>query len=237
MSILIVAPRQPNLPTLDNEVSALVRAFHRPLLVQGVVTEVELRQALTPDIEALWFAGHASEEGIMLSGGVLPPAALAQYLSSAGVEWSFFNSCESAGFVNTLQAAYPHACFAAITTITDVTAWRTASLVAMNYSDSGNIEQAFRVASPSGSTPLRFFPSPTGGTVSQKDLESVDALASEIRELRKVLVGDERYRTRGIINDVRYIEKRQDRMEQWLRLNTAGWAALVIIDLVFRFWR
>lgn len=73
--------------------------------------------------------------------------------------------------------------------------------------------------------------------MSQKDLESVDALASEIRELRKVLVGDERYRTRGIINDVRYIEKRQDRMEQWLRLNTAGWAALVIIDLVFRFWR
>lgn len=237
VSILIVAPRQPNLPTLDDEVSALVRAFHRPILVQGVVTEAELQRALTPDIEALWFAGHAGPEGIMLSNELLPPQALAQYLSSAGIEWSFFNSCDSSSFVDRLQAAYPHDCYASITLIGDSTAWRTALLVAMNYSNVGDVEAAFRMASPAGSTPLRFFPNPTGGRVSQKELDSVEQLAAEIRELRKVLVGDDRYRIRGIINDVRFMEKRQDRMETWLRLNIFGWIALILIDIVMRIWR
>lgn len=242
MSILIVAPRQPDLTTLDNEVAAIVRCFHRPLLVQGNVTEAELQRALTSDIEGFWFAGHASERGVMLSNGVLLPVdALAQYLSSANIDWSFFNSCESGLFVNRLQTSYAHDCYAYITEIADIAAWRTASLVALNYSNVGNILQAVRSAAPAGTTPLRYFPSPEGRRMSQRDLESVQELSEQIAELTKVLTGDGRYQRSGLIDNVRLLENRltsimneQERQRAWLLLNSVMMALVLIVELWLR---
>lgn len=244
MSILIVAPRQPDLATLDNEVAAIVRCFHRPLLVQGNVTEAELQRALTSDIEGFWFAGHASERGVMLSNGVLLPVeALAQYLSSANIDWSFFNSCESGLFVNRLQTSYAHDCYAYITEIADIAAWRTASLVALNYSNVGNILQAVRSAAPAGTTPLRYFPSPDedGRRMSQRDLESVQELSEQIAELTKVLTGDNRYQRSGLISSVRHLEERltsimeeQARQRSWLLLNSVMMALVLIVELWLR---
>lgn len=226
MSILIVAPRQPSLPALDDEVAAIVRCFHRPILVQGNVTEAELQHALTPDIEAFWFAGHASEHGILLSNEFrLPVNALAQYLSSANVEWSFFNSCDSGGFVRQLQSAYPHDTYAYITEIADIEAWRTARLVALNYSNVGNILQAVKTAAPAGSTPLRYFPSPDGDgqRMSQRDIESVQELSHQLKELSHALVGDNLSMQPGLIATVRSLQQDVEGLRWWLRLNALGW--------------
>ncbi len=243
MSILIVAPRQPSLLSLDNEVAAIVRCFHRPILVQGDVTETTLQQALTDDIEGFWFAGHASERGLLLSNDyLLPVDALAPYLSSAAIEWSFFNSCESGLFVSQLQSRFAHDCYAYITEIADIAAWRTASLVARNYSNVGNILQAVKSAAPAG-TPLRYFPSPIGDgrNMSQRDLESVQALSGQIAELTKVLTGDGRYQRSGLIDNVRHLENRltaimeeQERQRIWLLLNSVLMAAILLVEIFLR---
>ncbi len=243
MSILIVAPRQPALTMLDNEVAAIVRCFVRPILVQGDVTEATLQNALTDDIEGFWFAGHASECGLLLSNDyLLPVDALAQYLSSANVEWSFFNSCESGLFVNRLQTIYAHDCYAYIAEIADIAAWRTASLVARNYSNVGNILQAVRQAAPAG-TPLRYFPSTIGDgqRMSQRDLDSVQELSGQIAELTKVLAGDGRYQRSGLIDNVRHLEERltsimeeQARQRTWLLLNSVMMALVLIVELWLR---
>ena len=188
MSILIVAPRQPALMTLDNEVAAIVRCFHRPILVQGDVSEADLQHALTDDIEGFWFAGHASERGLLLSNDyLLPVDALAQYLSSANIEWSFFNSCESGLFVSQLQSRFAHDCYAYITEIADIAAWRTASLVARNYSNVGNILQAVKSAAPAGTTPLRYFPSSTGEKNTLREERIDDRLATQMQDLTKAI--------------------------------------------------
>lgn len=244
MTILIVAPRS-DLPNLDSEVSAIVRAFHRPILVQGYVTEVELQRALTTDVDAFWFAGHSSADGIMLSNGPLSPSALAQYLSTAGVEWSFFNSCDSSSFVDRLQAAYPHDCYANITAVSDQTAWRTAQLVALNYSSVGDIERAVKLAAPAGTTPLRFFPGLIGrGSMSQKDIEQVEQLSEQLRELNRVLTGDRRFRERGLIESVQHLESQYasvmtklERQQIWLYVNGAGWIFVTLLELWLRFGR
>lgn len=245
MTILIVAPRS-DLATLDSEVSALVRSFHRPILVQGYVTEAELQRALTTDVDAFWFCGHSGADGIMLSNGILPPSALAQYLSTASVEWSFFNSCDSSAFVDRLQSAYPHNCYANITAIADQTAWRTAQLVALNYGDVGDIDRAVRLAAPPGTTPLRYFPSPSGGrgNMSQKDIEQVEQLSEQLRELNRVLTGDRRFRERGLIESVQHLESQYaavmselERQRFWLYVNGAGWIAVMLLELWLRFGR
>lgn len=228
MSILIVAPRQPSLPALDDEVASIVRCFHRPILVQGNVTEADLQRALTTDIEAFWFAGHASDRGVTLSNDfLLPVNALAQYLSSANVEWSFFNSCDSGGFVRQLQSAYPHDTYAYITEIADIEAWRTARLVALNYSSVGNILQAVKTAAPAGSTPLRYFPSPDGDgrRMSQRDIESVQELSHQLKDLSHALIGDTLSMQPGLIATVRSLQQDVEGLRWWLRLNALGWIA------------
>lgn len=235
MTILIVAPRS-DLANLDSEVSALVRAFHRPILVQGYVTETELQRALTTDVAAFWFCGHSNADGILLSNGTLSPHGLAQYLSTANVEWSFFNSCEAAAFVGQLQSAYKHDVYANITTISDVSAWRTAQLVALTYSDVGDIEQAVNTAAPPGTTPLRFFSSPSRrGKMSQRDLESVQELSEQIAELTKVLAGDKRYRSRGLIETVQHLERQIETQRMWMIISNAGWFLVAILEIWFRF--
>ncbi|MBX3012354.1 MAG: hypothetical protein KF832_12640 [Caldilineaceae bacterium] len=241
MSTLIVAPYQPDLPTLESEVAALVRCFYRPILVQGRVTEIDLQHALTGEIQGFWFAGHSSGEGLQLSNTILTPQALAQYLSTAGVTWSFLNSCDSALFVVGLQASYPHDVYASITALEDKTAWRTALLMARNYGNTGNIHTAYRVASPAGTTPLRYFPNPQEGVMSKQEVDQIEELSAQIRELTRVLTGDDRYQQNGLIANVRQLEGRlalimeeQAKQRMWLLLNSALMVAILGVEVLLR---
>lgn len=246
MSVLIFAPAQPGLSKMNSEIAALTRCFHRPLLAHD---EIELQRAIAEsgeDIEGFWFAGHASAAGLVMEKGVMTPAILAQYLSTANVEWSFLNSCESAKVVGALQAYYPHDVFASITEIDDTDAWRVASLVALNFSSVGDIYRAVRLAAPTGTTSLQPFPRPSNsrGNMSQKDIEQVEELSEQLRELSRVLTGDKRYRERGLIESVQHLEMQYgtvmaqlESQRFWLRINGAGWIAVIVLELWLRFGR
>ncbi len=243
MSVLVFAPPQPDLTAQSSEVAALINCFDRPLLAH---TEDELRrciEAADEPINGFWFVGHSGAAGIVADGKSMPVRALAQYLSTAAIEWSFFNSCESLLFIDELQKLYSHDCYAYITEITDIAAWRTARLVARNYSNVGNILQAVRSAAPAGTTPLRYFPSTIGDgqRMSQRDLDSVQELSGQIAELTKVLTGDGRYQRSGLIDNVRHLEERltsimeeQARQRTWLLLNSAIMTLVLIVELWLR---
>lgn len=238
MSVLIFAPPQPGLSNLNSELAALTRCFHRPLLAHD---EVELQRAIAEsgeDVEGFWFAGHAGAAGIALEKGVMPPQTIAQYLSTASADWAFFNSCESAKFVGSLQAHYPCDVFASITEIEDIDAWRVASLVAINFSNTGDIFRAVRMAAPTGTTSLQLFPRPDHsdrGAMSQKDIEQVEELAEQIRELNRVLTGDKRFREKGLIESVQHLERQINRQRIWIIIGNAGWILVFILELWFRF--
>lgn len=249
MKLFLMAPTEggPYLPKQGAEVEALLRNFYRPILLKGKVTEESIQDALTSAgderIHGFWFTGHASQDGLMLSdGNILPPNALAQYLSAAGVEWSMINSCESAALVERLQASYPHDVYANITTITDTAAWRTALLAARALADTGDIQTAYRTAAPAGATPLRYFPSPEGVmSMSRQESSQLDELAGQIRELTHVLIGDDRFGQQGLITHVQQLERQmtsllyeQERKRLWLLANSVLIILVLAVELWFR---
>jgi hypothetical protein len=187
MSVLVFAPPQPDLTAQSSEVATLINCFDRPLLAH---TEDELRQCIEDadePIEGFWFVGHSGAAGIVADGKSMSVRTLAQYLSSANVEWSFFNSCESLLFIDELQKLYSHDCYAYITEITDIAAWRTARLVARNYSNVGNILQAVKSAAPAGTTPLRYFPSSMWEKNTMREDRNDDRLATQMQDLTKAI--------------------------------------------------
>lgn len=234
MSVIIFAPPQPDLALQPQEVATMINAFHRPLLAH---TEDELRRCIegaTDEIEGFWFIGHSGPSGIVASGTTLSPAVIGQYLSVAGVQWSYFSSCESAAFIRDLQAVYPHDSYAYIVEVVDLPAWRTAALVAAKYADSGDIHQSVRAAAPTNSTDLRFFPSGTGsrygGEMSQKEFDQVEALSHqltelkhELTELKQVLIGDPWHRQDGLIETVRGLKTYAESSRLLLRHYVVGW--------------
>lgn len=246
MAVLIFAPPQPGLANLNSELAALTRCFHRPLLAHD---EIELQRAIAEsgeEIEGFWFAGHASATGIAVGESIMPPGTIAQYLSAAGIDWAFFNSCESAQFVGLLQAFYPCDVFASITKIDDRDAWRVASLVAINFSNTEDIFRAVRVAAPTGTTSLQPFPRPISDRVNmpQRDLDQVVELSEQLRELNRVLVGDPRFSERGLIKSVQHLEsqysavlRQLDNQRFWLRINGAGWILVLLVELWIIFGR
>lgn len=189
MSVIVFAPPQPDLALQPREVATMINAFERPLLAH---TEDELRQCIEgagDDIEGFWFIGHSSAAGIVAGGQTLSPAVIGQYLSTAGVQWSYFSSCESAAFVEQVQKVYLHDAYAYIVEVFDTAAWRNAALVAANYRGSGDIHRAVRQAAPAGSTPLRFFPSSMGseGGISMREDRNDDRLAVQMQDLTKAI--------------------------------------------------
>lgn len=80
--------------------------------------------------------------------------------------------------------------------------------------------------------------------MSQKDIEQVEELSEQLRELYRVLTGDRRYRERGLIESVQHLEtqyatltRQLDQQRIWLRINGAGWAAVLLMELWLRFGR
>ena len=233
MSVIVFAPPQPDLATQPREVATMINAFERPLLAH---TEDELRQCIEgagDDIEGFWFIGHSSAAGIVASGQTLSPAIIGQYLSTAGVQWSYFSSCESAAFIRDLQDVYPHDAYAYIVEIADLPAWRTAALIAAKYANVGDIHQSVRAAAPTNSTELRFFPSGTGsgGEMGQKELDTVEVLSQQLTAQEKVLIGDQYHREDGLIETVRTLKRDVESMRVWFRFGVVGLFANVAVML------
>lgn len=246
MSVIVFAPPQASLPAQAREVATLVNNFDHPLLAQ---TEDDLQRCIevaNDAIVGLWFVGHSSAAGLAVGGQTMTPATLGQYLSTAGVEWSFYNSCESAMFIEQVQKSHDHDCYANITEVNDTSAWRTAALVAAKYADVGDIHRAVRLAAPPGSTPLRFFPSGnmSRGNMSQRDVEQAAELSRKISELTQVLTGNSLFKEPGLIESVRSLQTRQSflmeeitELRWWARANTLGLLLVGIIEIWARFWR
>lgn len=243
VSVIVFAPPQPDLALQPREVATMINAFDRPLLAH---TEDGLRQVIEgadDGIEGFWFIGHSGPAGIVANNQTLSPAVIGQYLSTAGVQWSYFSSCESAAFVKQLQDVYPHDAYACIVEIADLPAWRTAALIAAKYANVGNIHQAVRAGAPANSTDLRFFPSGVGSgeTMGQKELVQVEALSHQLTELKQVLVGDQWHREDGLIDAVRKLKTDTESLRWWLRVNTVGWmingfAWLIVLAKIGWIW-
>lgn len=187
MSVLIFAPPQPELSLQQREVATMINAFERPLLAH---TEDELRHCIerADKIEGFWFIGHSGPSGIVANGQTMTPAVIGQYLSVAGVQWSYFSSCESAAFIRNLQAVYAHDCYAYIVDVFDAAAWRNAALIAAKYANVRDIHEAVRVGAPANSADLRFFPSVTNrGRKVMREERIDDLLVGQMQDLTKAI--------------------------------------------------
>lgn len=185
------------------EVAEIVQAFYEPVALLRRVDDDRLFEELRKGASAFWFAGHSRSGvggGILLSNGIVSMRRVARYLHSAGVGWSYINSCDSGALIEELQAVHQHDVFANILPdMLDEEAAENGRLFAQGIADSGNILTAYRWVVVGGPSALRLFPSPRGDGVirereepaRERSLEDKSELDKRIRRLEQIVLGDQ----------------------------------------------
>jgi len=180
MRILMVAPDMA-LEHAPIEVQDVNNALHPDLLMGVQATPDNLmRRLMTGRYELLWFAGHGTETGIIMSGGEeLSTADLSQMLRSSRPQ-IFLNTCESVSVASQIHTALGTGIVATIGEVDDELAYRTGVMFANALEKTGDIAEAYRAARPDSGQFVYF-----NGTLSLSRKDRRDETLLEIIKLRQ----------------------------------------------------
>ena len=220
--VLIVAPTMPDLPSVADEVAGLSNRVPS-ILLQGTVTRERIISAIEKEgrFEGFWFATHGIADGVMLSDGAMLSAySISSMLNTADCEWVVFNTCGSHGLVSAIQLRSRVDVVATeADSIADTGAWEFGRLLAVEFSQTGNMRQAVSRVAP-GSDVHRFYPSerrmmrqyanlsPTSTVQTDQTLEDkIDVIMGWVN-------GDERRGVKGLREQSGKILERLERIDQ-----------------------
>ncbi len=157
MRVLLIAPDHPDLPSVDAEVAAIAR-FHEVERVVGSVRDTDILRAVEKgEYDILWFATHGGPDGMLLSGSVLSPEGVGQFVATSGAHLCVLNTCASEDVANRIIAGGDADMVFTITDkVGDVDALRFGALFAGELAKTDDFEEAFRIAAGPSTTKYRY---------------------------------------------------------------------------------
>lgn len=155
MNILLIAPTEPDLTYQAEELKSILQSdnFVTPLV--GVVTLVDVINALKKHYEVVWFVGHSSEISLALTDGALLVRDLAPLVRNSRL--LILNSCRSVDMAGKIRDATSLDVIAHLGEADDRSAFRFGATFIQNLKHSGgNFKKAFDASVESGSTDYVF---------------------------------------------------------------------------------
>lgn len=149
MKILLIAPRT-NLTYVDAEVQSILRSGNEVTPVMGDVNRQQfLDEVLRSDAELLYIATHGTEDGVLLSDGILSASRLTQ-AARGRFRTIVLNTCNSFKTAQMLQNDTEAEIIATIIEVPDDEAFYTGAIFAHYLAQSGDTATAYDLARPGG---------------------------------------------------------------------------------------
>jgi len=139
--VLLVAPTT-DLEYRDEEISSVVNSL-RPTLLSGNVDVSDLMEYTNKKWDLIWFASHGTEEGILLSDGILPAAQLSTIVRSSCADAVFLNTCESLSVAQAINRELGIPLVCTINQTPDREAYITGRTFARNLAESKSVYTAY----------------------------------------------------------------------------------------------
>jgi hypothetical protein len=149
MNTLIIAPSS------DSQAEAEILALTlNGVLVNNYVTRGDVVAAVMHRRwDLVWFVGHGTSTGVLLSNGSIDTADLTALIRNSGAHTVVLNTCDSAAVARQLQRELGVTVIATIGAVGEPTAYQTGVLFAQNLAREMSIPAAFELARPgSGAT-------------------------------------------------------------------------------------
>ena len=147
MRVLLIAPRT-DLFFADAEVQAILRSGLSVTPRLGEVRDADVLADIDTDAyDVLWFCGHMTAEGLLLSDGPLSSEALTPIVRGR-FGLVVLNSCDSRDTAELLQNETEAAVIATVVDVPDRLAFQTGVLFARELARSGDIPTAYDASKP-----------------------------------------------------------------------------------------
>lgn len=148
MKVLLIAPRTANLLYSDAEVQGLVRSGLDITPRIGIVRHEDVLTDIDSDeYDVFWFCGHTTQEGMVLSDGVLSASELTPMIRNR-FGLVVLNTCDSVSTAQMLQNETEAEIIATIIEAPDRLAYQTGTLFARELARSGDVANAYFAAKP-----------------------------------------------------------------------------------------
>jgi len=150
MKILVIAPDNPTLPGLNEEVQA-ISSNHVAILVVGTVRESDISEAIRRigDCDVIWWITHGGSEGVELSNSVvLSINGVGQFVTASGARLCVLNSCSSEDAARQIVIGGVATIIYTISNLPDTEALRFGSLLAVELTETDDFQTAFDAARP-----------------------------------------------------------------------------------------
>jgi len=153
LTALVIAPELPDypLPRMNIEIAAIARWMEATVL-RGEVRSNDIAEAVADrNYDIIWYVGHGTGDGIMLSDGLLPIAGLVQYVRIGESGLCVLNTCESedAGIDISSQSGADVIC--TIARVDNQDAVRLGQLLAGELANTNSYGEAFNIVATPGS--------------------------------------------------------------------------------------
>lgn len=215
MRILLVAPRT-ELYYSDAEISAVVNAL-RPDLLHGEVDLTRLLEYTNRPWDVIWFATHGTEEGILLSDGILSRSLLTTIVRGTDARLIVLNTCQSSRVAHSIYTDLQVDFLCTMQEVPDKTAYVMGARFAQELSKGISPYEAFVRARPGNGAEYVFLSgrkhdmSKTNTSFSESE---ADEIVRDLQRLVALIDGDPRWNQDGIINNIRQL---RDDMEAFRR--------------------
>lgn len=226
---LVIAPSiDPGL-SID-EASVIANSLPSKTLVGDISAADIINEIQRKPWEIIWFVTHGTEDGIVVSDGLLGVAELVPIIRNANTKLVVFNTCSSVGVATGLQNELDTSIICTIAEIGDSTAINTARHLANRLNRDATYREAFNNSKPGGNSIYLFLEGNRGGArqtiVSNTGEDNeIARLSDEVERLKVLVDGDKRWGAQGLVpqmlllmEELRQVKTRQtlDGIVQWL---------------------
>ena len=235
MKVLLVAPTT-DLEYRDEEIASVVNTL-RPTLLSGHVTVSSLMEYANRQWDLIWIASHGTEQGILLSDGLLPTSQLTTIVRASGAKAMFLNTCASLAVALTIHNELQIAFVCTVQEVPDLTAYVTGRSFARELANTGSVQEAYVRSKPGANTDYIYLhgrdmeKNPYRPYKSFSTAESEEVLG-DLRQLITMVRGDKSLGHVGMLerledlqNDIElfhadYQVFRQENREKWIHLES-----------------
>jgi hypothetical protein len=203
--VLVVAPSNPDLLMLSDEVMQVVNTLGARLL-QGARANVHgLLDILREGWDIVWFASHGDERGIYLSDGVITASEITSLIRSAGVVLTVFNTCSSYEVAHKIFGELKTTFVCTVKPVPDRVAYVTGVLFAQKIADGLDFQSAYEAAKPGQNSTYTFLGakgqvmSPPAFDKARSEGDSTSRLQEIVEQLDAIVNGSSRYHIVGLV--------------------------------------
>lgn len=218
--VLVIAPTS-DLEFHAEEASAISNSLNAKSLQGQVYSRDIITEIQQQSWDIIWFVTHGTEDGVVVTDGLLGSGDLLPILRNSGAELVVFNTCSSLHVALDLRNELLSHIICTVTEVSDVLAYRTARHLAHRLSLGLSYKDAYEDSVPGGNSLYVFLQ----GRVEERqdasveesdDQNEVDRLSDELGKVLMLIDGSTRWGVPGIIPELANIKKEIICMKQGL---------------------